>query len=268
MKKVFYIIPPVALALLISCNGGALNRQASKTDNVSLEMAALPNVSPAPADIPLDRKIIREGNLTLLVSDIKETRTYITSVTADLKGYVAGESANSYMERSEQTMSLRVPAENFDRLVSLVSEKALKVDNRSITSEDVTGEYIDVEARIKTKKELETRYLELLKKANTVENILAIEAEANKLRTEIESAEGRLKYLKDKVAMSSLTVTFYEKPVSKFGFFPKMGHALEAGWKGLLWFLIGVVSIWPFILILTGGIWFAVWYSKRRKKND
>ena len=73
-----------------------------------------------------------------------------------------------------------------------------------IDSQDVTEEYIDITARLKTKKELEARYLELLKKANKVEEIVSIEKEIGNLRSDIESIEGRLRYINNAVAYSTL----------------------------------------------------------------
>lgn len=106
-----------------------------------------------------------------------------------------------------------------------------------------------MESRIKTKKELETRYKELLKKASKVDEILIIEKEMGSLRTEIESMEGQLQYLQDRVSFSTLTVTFYEKTSGSFGFNSKMGSAVKNGWTNLLSFLIGLVNLWPFLIL-------------------
>ncbi|MDR2691715.1 MAG: DUF4349 domain-containing protein [Dysgonamonadaceae bacterium] len=106
----------------------------------------------------------------------------------------------------------------FELLLDRIAQNAKKLDSKNITVSDLTEEFIDIEARIKTKKELENRYKELLKQANKVEEIVAIEKEIGNLRTDIESIEGRLKYLKDKVSYSTLNVVFYERTSSPFGF--------------------------------------------------
>lgn len=127
-------------------------------------------------------------------------------------------------------------------------------DEKEIYSEDVTSEYIDTEARIKTKKILETRYLELLKKASKVSEILEIEKELSTIREEIESKEGQLKYMQNQVSMSSVYVEFYKLSPSESGvtksFGSKMGNAIEQGFLGLSSFFLWLLEVWPFIIIL------------------
>jgi hypothetical protein len=152
-------------------------------------------------------------------------------------------------------------------LLTKISESARKLDSKNIEVLDVTEEYIDVEARIKTKKELENRYKEILKQANTVNDILSIEREIGTLRTDIESAEGRLKYLNDRISLSTLTVEYYEYTSSSFGFLSRFGNALSTGWDWLLKFIIGITHLWPFILLVTGGLYLAYRFNKRKPKK-
>jgi len=212
------------------------------------------------------RKIIREGEITFETADVNETKSLITKTTMELNGYITKESADDYTDRIEQTLIIRVPADKFDLLLAKISESARKIESKNIKALDVTEEYIDVEARLKTKKELENRYRELLAKASKVEEILSIEKEIGQLRADIESIEGRLRYLKDRVAFSSLTATYYQKINSAFGFSSKFGQAIRYGWKNLLWFFIGLTTIWPFIILLGGGL-FAGFRINRKRKN-
>jgi hypothetical protein len=153
-------------------------------------------------------------------------------------------------------------------LLEKIFKTAQKIESKNISALDVTEEFIDIEARIKTKKELENRYKELLKQAKKVEEILEIEREIGSLRSEIESAEGRLNYLKDRVSLSTLTVVFYEKLNSSFGFTSKFGQAIQNGWTNLLWFFIGLANFWPFIII---GFTIIIIYKRlkgRKSKAD
>jgi hypothetical protein len=118
---------------------------------------------------------------------------------------------------------------------------------------------------MKTKKEIESRYKELLSQAKDVEDILSIEKEIGTLRTDIESVEGRMQYLQNQVAFSSLTVEFYQKTSSAFHFSSKAGQAIVMGWKWLLAFIIFLVHLWPFIII-GGIIIFTVKRIGKRKK--
>ena len=118
---------------------------------------------------------------------------------------------------------------------------------------DVTEEYVDVEARLKANKELEQRYLEIMKKANTVSEMLEIEKEMGTLRADIESIEGRLNVLKSQVAFSTLTVTIYETVIAPNFFGTRVGIGFVNGWNNLLDFFVFIVNLWAFFLIGTAG---------------
>ncbi len=98
-------------------------------------------------------------------------------------------------------MVIRVSNSDFENLLQEVSSDVKYFDQKEISSEDVTEQFIDIEARLKAKKELENCYLELLKKANKISEILEIEKELVVIREEIESKQGQLNYLQNKVAM-------------------------------------------------------------------
>jgi uncharacterized membrane protein YcjF (UPF0283 family) len=105
----------------------------------------------------------------------------------------------------------------------------------------------------------------LLKQAKKVDEILNIEREIGTLRSDIESIEGRLKYLTDKVSFGTLTVTYYQKITASFGFGSKFNQALRNGWTNLGWVAIGFTSLWPFIVL--GLVLFFVIRRMRRRKN-
>ena len=131
--------------------------------------------------------------------------------------------------------------------------------------QDVSEEFIDHEARLRTKKEVESRYREILKQAKTVQEILSVETEIGNIRSEIESIEGRLKYLSDQVSMSTLNITYYQKTGTDFGFASKFVQALKSGWDILLIFIIGIVNLWPFIIIASiFGLLYRRWKKGKR----
>ena len=165
-------------------------------------------------------------------------------------------------------MVIRVSADSFDALVKDVTNGVKKFDQKRIDARDVTEEFLDITARLKIKKETEQRYRQLLARANSVKDILAIERQIEVLRSDIESIEGRLKYLKNQVSFSTLTVTFYETVSTPMGFAAKFATGLKNGWNNFVWFLVGIVNIWPFILLGIGGVFGIRFYRKRRKKKN
>jgi hypothetical protein len=98
-----------------------------------------------------------------------------------------------------------------------------------------------------------------------VEDVLSVEREIGNVRSEIESMEGRLNYIKNKVSFSTLNVNYYQIINSDFGFGSKWIASLSNGWENLLSFLIGIMNLWPFILLISGGIWFFIRWRKRSK---
>ena len=213
----------------------------------------------------LDRKIIKEGEIHFETSDLDETRQRITASVTSLEGYISKENQYTYNDRISQTLEIRVPSGNFDKLIEDISKGVERFDTKRIQATDVTEEYLDIELRMRIKKETENRYRELLAKAQTVEEILSIEKQIGELRAEIESIEGRLKYLKDQISYSTLTVTFYEMVSTPVSFTSKLGVGLKNGWNNFIWFLIGLVNVWPFLLLGLFSFCGIIAYRKRRK---
>lgn len=212
----------------------------------------------------LERKLIRNGRLHFRTKEVKNTKAEIEKQVKALNGYINNESQNNYDNALSYEQTIRVPAANFDALIEKIEALAQHVDNRSINTDDVTEEFIDVETRLTTKKDLEKRYRELLAKGRTVEELLSIERELSNVRGEIESMEGRLNYLKNQVSFSTLVVTYYEQNATEFGFGSKVMASFGEGWSNLLYFFIGVLNIWPFVIV---GVALLIWFVRYRRRK-
>ncbi|MEQ8363398.1 MAG: DUF4349 domain-containing protein [Cyclobacteriaceae bacterium] len=212
-----------------------------------------------------ERKLIKEGSMSFQCEDVVKTKSEVDKIIKELGAYSSSEGQDSYGENLNYHQTIRVPAEKFDGLIQGLEKLALKVESKDINTRDVTEEFIDLETRLKTKKELELRYLEILKQARSVEDVLSVEREIGNVRSEIESMEGRLNYIKNKVSFSTLNVNYYQLLDSDFGFGSKFMASLSNGWENLLLFLIGIMNLWPFILLITGGIWLFFRWRKKSK---
>ncbi len=264
---------------VFSCNGNNANEEMSLgTDAPEGKMAQRGGEFEAaldgdvteqnlpPAEI-IERKLIRNGSLEFQTEVVKKTKTEIEKICKELNAYISSESENNYGERLQYNQLIRVPANQFDALVARLEPLAVKIENKNISTEDVTEQFIDVEARLKTKKELEARYREILKQAKTVEEIISIESQIANVRSEIESMEGRLNFLKNQVAFSTLNVTYYETIGTDFGFASKLVQSLKGGWDNLLAFIIFLINLWPFVLLLAAlSFWF--WNKRRKRKSS
>ena len=160
--------------------------------------------------------------------------------------------------------------ENFEPFIKDLEGVSLSMDYKRINAKDVTAQFVDLSARLNTKRDALNRYREILKKANTVEDILKVEGMMRQIVEEIEATEGRLKYLSDQVGYSTINLDIYERserPTAKRkGFFSKAGDAFEDGWNAILAFMIGLISIWPFLILIGGGIYW--WFRVFRKRGS
>lgn len=267
MKKNIWILPVIVVLTLYSC-GRSVEFSSPSLEEKSGDFHEMDEIATEQDKeiLLFERKIIKNGSITFETFNAQETRAFIMKGVSEAKGYISSDNIFDYGQRREHNITIRVPSEKFDLLVEELSASAARLDRKEIGATDVTEEFIDVEARIKTKKELETRFKELLKQAKSVQEILEVEKEIGKLRTEIESIEGRFRYIKDRVAFSTLNVVFYEKTSQPFDFARKIGEGIKSGWTSLLWFLLGLVHVWPFVLALAvGGFYFRRHYKNKRK---
>jgi hypothetical protein len=262
----------VIIGLLVSCTE---NKTPSETyaNDISLavtdmehdmKLRSASGSNPAELAEVTDRKLIRNGDLEFKTDEVKKTKAEIEKICKEFSAYISSESENNYGDRLQYNQQIRVPANEFDALIKRIEPLAIKIKNKNIHTQDVTEEFIDVEARLKTKKELETRYREILKQAKTVQDIVSIEGQIGQVRSEIESMEGRLKYLRNQVAYSTLNVTYYETIGTDFGFAAKLVESLTEGWGNLLSFVIFLFQLWPFVMGLSVAV---AWWWKRRAKN-
>ena len=215
-------------------------------------------------NVTVERKLIKTGNITFETKELEGTRKIILDLVTQNNGYLARDNQYKSDDRISTTLSVRIPAKNFDLVLGGIAKGVEKFDNKNISISDVTEQFLDVEARLKTKKALEIKYLEILKKAKTVREILDVERELAKVRGDIEAKEGRLKYLQSQVSFSTLSITFYKKTTAnESGFGSKIGEAFKQGFENVKAFLVSMINVWPFMIIL----FLLIFYFRRRMKR-
>ncbi len=216
----------------------------------------------------VERKLIRRANVRLRVDDYAEARAAVAALAERFGAYVGGENERRYGGRVENTLTLRVEAERFEELMGALLGVG-EVEARAVDTEDVTRQYVDLAARLRARRAVEARYAELLARANSVEDVLAVERQLAQVREEIESATGQLRYLRNQVALSTITLTLVEESVGGLaagpGFRTRIGRAFEAGWAGVQALVVGFVGLWPLWLLVLLTLPFVRRYERRRK---
>jgi len=159
--------------------------------------------------IPLDRKIISTAHLQIDVNDVRTAFNEITNITQKYGGFISSSNTYDFGGRNSGQVTLRVPQKNFYSAVGQI-EALGTVRSRQISGQDVTEEFIDLDARLGNLKKQEVRLQEILKTAVTVKDVLEVEHELERVRGEIERLTGRLNYLNQSIEMSTITVNAAE----------------------------------------------------------
>lgn len=217
-----------------------------------------------------EQKIIKNGTLGFETPDLEKTTTQIYEAVKKYKAHIQHDSQGKNYNSFYRTITIRVPSHDFENLVQQISSGVAYFDTKEIASQDVTERYIDLQARLRAKTKLENRYLELLQKATKVSELLEIEKELSAIREEIEAQQAQLNYLQNQVSMSTLLVNFY-KPTAHTGvtssYGSKMWNAIKSGVQGISSFFLGLLHIWPFIILLTGLVYILRKRIRNRKKQ-
>jgi len=207
----------------------------------------------------IEKKTIFTASISLEVKEFKVAVEKVSSIASRYGGYISDSFMNNEgVGRKTGYVIVRVSERDFDAAIADL-EKVGDVLNKNISGQDVTEEYIDLEARIANLTLEEQRYQDILKKAEKVEDLLAIERELSRVRGEIESMQGRLNYLKNRVDLATITVNLAEPEVVVHE--SKFKQAWNAAIEGFLATIRGMVILAGYlfplllILLLIWGIW-------------
>jgi hypothetical protein len=182
--------------------------------------AAPPTAAAAPSDpagnsgqAQVVRKVIRNAELSMTVTSPGAAQREASKIAAANGGYLASSEALSIASQDGDDpgsvrVVLRVASDRLDATLEALRKLGSHVGSENITSRDVTDEWVDLEARIKTQKKLEEQYLEILKTASKVDDLLAVQKQLAEVRGEIERAEGKKRLLDNQIGLSTVSVTF------------------------------------------------------------
>jgi hypothetical protein len=279
------LIFPVLLGLgLVGCAQSAKEEQlaagpqtvvSTQDEQAPSGNAKLPEASPtgeapvaAPAAVAPARLLIYHAELRLKVADVRQASARLDSLVRRSGGYLSA--ATEVREGGEwrQATTIRVMPGRFQPLMAALSSLGT-VDEKKLTTDDVTAQHADVAARLTAKRAVEKRYINLLAQAHKISEILEIEAKIGEVREEIESTESRLKALNDEVAYSTISLVCYQpiaEPVHDapvMSFASRFVDSFYDGWNLFTSLLIGIASIWP-VLILGAAIWLGVRRWRRK----
>lgn len=172
---------------------------------------AAPPLSAPPVAVPTSRKVIRNGTMRLEVAALDAALGSLRTLLQANGGHIANESRSQDEGQGRQAaVTCRVPAERLDEVVARLREVG-REESIQLGSDDITEQYVDLEVRLRTQQQLEVRLRQLLERSsNDLSDLLEIERELARVRTEIDQMEGRKRLWDQQVSLSTLTVLLHE----------------------------------------------------------
>lgn len=203
-----------------------------------------------------DKKIIKTAHLTFELKDYKRYNTELHKSLKGFSGYIAGEEQVENDDRITNTLIIKVPVEQFEEVVNNLPTEGVKVISKQIESDDVTSQVVDTKSRIEAKKQVRLRYLELLKQARNMADILQVQSEINNIQEALELATGRVNALEHQSAYSTINLTYYQlidnggttslKPT----YYHRLAEAFHDGAYFISQLIIVLVTFWPLLLLV------------------
>lgn len=217
------------------------------------------------------KKIIYTADIRMQVDSLEPSLQLVADRVASAGGYISHQYMNDDRYRKEVSLTIRLPIDQFKTSLQTITALASFVNHQNLESRDVTMEWVDLESRLATKRAVRDRYIDILqKKAVKVQDILDAEDKIRVITEEIEAKEGQLRYLRDQVGMSTLHLSLYqtqqyrdEPSAYQKTFGEELKSALLRGFQLIRMLLLGLLSIWPLLLLLPLGLW---WWRKRKKR--
>ncbi len=227
-----------------------------------------------------ERLIIRTGRVAMVVEDTRAARAAIEGMVAEMAGQgafvVSGdEYGGTGGAQPHITMSIRIPATSFGQTMDWLADMAVEVTNRNESAQDVTEEYVDLEARLESLEAARQRLLQIMEESRSTKDLLEAEQQLTQREAEIESIKGRMKYLSQSAQLSSIWIelepNILRQPVDD-GWRPaetirRAVQALLAGLQGFAEFLIFfVIAILPWLALVALVIGVVVWFVRKRAR--
>lgn len=222
------------------------------------------------------RLVIYTVDTSLIVDDVEQALADVEELTARLDGYVTSSSTSTYEDNVRATIVIRVPSAQLDTVRAELRALALEVRNETRSGEDVTEEYVDLNARIQILQAAEQELLELYETrqaSGEISDILEVYEELVGFREEIESLTGRMQYLEQSAALATVTIELIPD---------ELAHPIEIGWgpqgaarsafqslvrafqllaDSIIWFLIYTLPQLLLVVVLVYLLW--RWVGRR-----
>jgi len=210
--------------------------------------------------------VIRTGNVSIEVDSLEPAADALRALARRLGGYVAGSSVQGGADQPREAMlELKVPAARFDEAVGGLGSIG-EVESVNVAAQDVGEEFVDVTARVANARRLEDRLVDLLaNRTGKLDDVLKVERELARVREEIERYDGRLRYLRSRVGMSTLSVRVHEDVpvIGPQGGGGVLGDAFRQAWRNFIALLAATIAASGVLIPLGAVVAVAILLARR-----
>ncbi|WP_043933494.1 DUF4349 domain-containing protein [Bacillus sp. EB01] len=260
IKRFFFLLVSLLLAILVSCSSsdtsesgmdradsgksekGVSGNEIGEVERNNASKDSTDSASPegnelADRDVASEkgRMVIHEAELHLRVKDFAEAQQSLETKAKQYGGFIVDSTVSrDGGEGMSGAVTIRVPASQFEKFLHEAEKEAAEVIERVVRGDDVTEDYVDLESRLKSKRAVEARLLDFMKGAERTEDLLKISSDLAVVQEEIEQLVGKMKYLKDRASLSTITISFFETKVVVSGTTPKELNTWERTKKQFL----------------------------------
>jgi hypothetical protein len=283
MKKLALLVPLVLVLALTACNSGGSESSAgatggggevsgdveasgggggSKAYEGPVQASAVPQVGP---------QVIQTASISLSIAhgSFEDTIDDAHAIVDSYGGFVVNSTASQGSDKRlvEGSLDLRIPAESYDEALSRLRQLG-KVESLEESGQDVSQEFVDLNARIRQLRAVEAQLLELLEQADDVPAALAVQSQLSQVQLDLEQARGRLQYLDDRVAFATISVRAHELGVvppkgEGFSIVDAWATAGSAFLTVVGWIFVGLAVVAPVLVLL--GLGFLVGREVRKR---
>jgi hypothetical protein len=288
-------VPAMLLAVTLSLLTGCFRQPEHKVAEMQSKPAPVPTGAPAPAassradsfvETPASqstilvtpRKVIRNAELTIETDSPADGKRKIEVIAESHGGFVI---TSEITDRGEEeaggrtiiTVVVRIPTAQFGIALEEIRKVGKKIRQEKITGQDVTEEFVDLEARLKAKRALEVQFLEIMKQARDVKDALEVQRALADVRGEIEQMEGRRRFLENRVSLSTVTVTLQTPTpfvsASSSGFWQGVrrafGEGFDAALEVILFIIRLILVLIPIVLFIALPVLYLLRRFRRRR---
>lgn len=225
-----------------------------------------------------ERLIIKTAILSIVTEDVAKSADDLKSIAEQNGGHILSVNVSKIESAPAGRVTFKVPVEKFDAVLDAARKVGLKVASENVSGSDVTEEYVDVQSRIRNLQASETAFLKIMEQSGKITDILQVQKELERVRGQIEQAQGRAKYLETSAELATITVNLSTDegalpvvdPVSVW----RPWTVIKAAFRSLISVLqgVGTLLIWLIVFIPIWAaavliIWLLLKFKNRKQQN-